>query len=346
MNIPKERGLMVNNLILRMISAIVLAPLVIYSLYLGGIYFQILALISLFLMLSEWFSMNGRNKKPLFIGFSLGIGAFVVTKFLKTSISIYDMRHVMYVLCVVLICNVMLLNNQGKIIKIFAGVLFSLIGYMIIHMIVAPKPYGAPVKDLVMFSGSVITSVVVTFLLNEKIKETKFFTTGIVYILIPMLYITFHESVGTENFFKIAIWILLVVWSCDIFAYLGGRLIGGAKLAPKISPNKTWSGATAGAIATMTLSYFGISRFLQLDRMYILCITAIMIIAAIFGDLLESKAKRILSVKDSGNIIPGHGGILDRLDSLLMVLYVFVIAEIFGYLKLDLEMLLTSAKWI
>ena len=346
MNIPKERGLMVNNLILRMISAIVLAPLVIYSLYLGGIYFQILALISLFLMLSEWFSMNGRNKKPLFIGFSLGLGAFVVMKFLKTSISIYDMRHVMYVLCVVLICNVMLLNNQGKIIKIFAGVLFSLIGYMIIHMIVAPKPYGAPVKDLVMFSGSVITSIVITFLLNKKIKETKVFTTGIVYILTPMLYITFHESVGTENFFKIAIWILLVVWSCDIFAYLGGRLIGGAKLAPKISPNKTWSGATAGAIATMTLSYFGISRFLQLDRMYILCITAIMIIAAIFGDLLESKAKRILSVKDSGNIIPGHGGILDRLDSLLMVLYVFVIAEIFGYLKLDLEMLLTSAKWI
>ena len=71
-----------------------------------------------------------------------------------------------------------------------------------------------------------------------------------------------------------------------------------------------------------------------------------MVIAAILGDLLESKAKRILDVKDSGNIIPGHGGILDRLDSLLMVLYIFVIAEMFCYLKLDLKMLLTSAKWV
>ena len=83
----------------------------------------------------------------------------------------------------------------------------------------------------------------------------------------------------------------------------------------------------------------------QID-MYVLSVTAIMIIAAILGDLLESKAKRILNVKDSGNIIPGHGGILDRFDSVLMVLYVFVIAEILCFFKLDLKMLLTSAKWM
>jgi len=335
---------MVNNFILRMVSAIILAPLVIYVLYLGGVYFQILSLICLFLMLREWFSMNGQDKKTLFISFAACLGAFAFSKFIKINISIYDIRYVMYALGITLICNLMSLNNHGKMIKIFTGAMLALMGYMIIHLNVAPK--GAPVKELIMFTGSMITSVIMAFGLNKKTKEAKFFTTGIIYILIPMLYVTFNAFEWTENCFKMAIWILTVVWSCDIFAYLGGRLIGGAKLAPQISPNKTWSGAIVGAISTMTLSYFVISKFVQIDKMYILSITAIMIIAAILGDLLESKAKRILNVKDSGNIIPGHGGILDRLDSLLMVLYVFVIAEMFCYLKVDLKMLLTSAKWV
>ncbi len=335
---------MVNNFVLRMLSTITFAPLIIYVLYLGGIYFQMLALVCLFLMLYEWFSMNCKNKLPLFISFALGLGAFALSKVITTSISIYDIRHVMYAFCITLICCLLLMNNQGKMIRIFAGAMLSLVGYMIIHMIVAAKPYGAPVKDLAMFAGSIIVSMVITFLLDKKTKETKFFIAGIIYILIPMLYITFKALELRENFFKIAIWILTIVWSCDIFSYLGGRLIGGAKLAPQISPNKTWSGAIAGAVATITWSYFAISKFMQIDNMYVLSITAIMIIAAIFGDLLESKAKRILNVKDSGNIIPGHGGILDRLDSLLMVLYVFVIAEILCFFKSDLNMLLTSAK--
>ena len=339
---------MVNNLALRMLSSLVLAPLMLYVLYLGGIYFQMLALVCLFLMLYEWFSMNGRNKNPLFISFALGLGAFALSKVGVTNFSIYDIRHVMYVFCITLIYILLSMNNQSKMIKIFSGALIAFVGYMIIHMIVVPKPHGAPVKDLVMFAGSIITPMIIICLLNKKIKETKFFTAGIIYILIPMLYVSLKAAELREHFFKIAIWILTIVWSCDILAYFGGRLIGGAKLAPKISPNKTWSGAIVGAVATMILSYFAMSKFMQIEQidMYVLSVTAIMIIAAILGDLLESKAKRILNVKDSGNIIPGHGGILDRFDSVLMVLYVFVIAEILCFFKLDLKMLLTSAKWM
>ena len=126
---------MVNNFVLRMISATILAPLVVYVLFLGDIYFQILALICLFLMLYEWFSMNGRDKKSLFISFTVGLGAFVFSKFIKTSISIYDIRHVMYALGITLICSLMSLNNHGRMIKILTGAVLALTGYMIIHMI-------------------------------------------------------------------------------------------------------------------------------------------------------------------------------------------------------------------
>lgn len=339
---------MVNNLALRMLSSLVLAPLMLYVLYLGGIYFQMLALVCLFLMLYEWFSMNGRNKNPLFISFALGLGAFALSKVGVTNFSIYDIRHVMYAFCITLIGSILSMNNRSKMLQIVSGTMLSLVGYLIIHMLVASKPYGAPVKDLAIFAGSIIVSIGVTFLLDKKNNETKFFIAGIIYILIPMLYVSLKAAELREHFFKIAIWILTIVWSCDILAYFGGRLIGGAKLAPKISPNKTWSGAIVGAVATMILSYFAMSKFMQIEQidMYVLSVTAIMIIAAILGDLLESKAKRILNVKDSGNIIPGHGGILDRFDSVLMVLYVFVIAEILCFFKLDLKMLLTSAKWV
>ena len=346
MSIPKGKGLMVNNFVLRMISAVILAPLVIYVVYLGGIYFQTLALICLFLMLHEWFAINKQNKRILFITIGIIICLFMLLKLNLIDIAIYNVGYIMYAMLLFLIYGIFQLINCEKLNKVITCTLLVLITYIIIHAIVVPKPYGFPLMELLYFCGSIMVAVILGHLMKKSKQEITFFATGLLYITIPMLYLIFKSFEESENFFKIAIWILGVVWGCDIFAYLGGRLIGGAKLAPQISPNKTWSGAIVGAIATMMLSYFGISRFFQMDRYHILSITTVMVIAAILGDLLESKAKRILDVKDSGNIIPGHGGILDRLDSLLMVLYIFVIAEMFCYLKLDLKMLLTSAKWV
>jgi phosphatidate cytidylyltransferase len=113
------------------------------------------------------------------------------------------------------------------------------------------------------------------------------------------------------------LFLLLVVWASDIGAYAAGRLLGGPKLAPRISPSKTWAGAAGGLLAAImvgaavALALHGGS----LER--ILPIAAGVGIAAQCGDLLESAVKRHYGVKDSSRLIPGHGGLLDRLDGLL-----------------------------
>ena len=332
---------MANNLVLRILSAIILAPLVIYTLYLGGIYLQLLSLFCLFLMLYEWFSMNKVNAPILFV-----VGSVFTTTIALANMCVYSARYIIYTLCLTLIYGILTISNQKRLIKILTGALLALIAYMIIHMILAPKPYGAPIKELMFFSTSTIIPIVLGHIICKSQKEIAFFTTGIIYILTPMLYAIFKIAEEGADFLKIAIWILVVVWSCDIFAYFGGKLIGGAKLAPSISPKKTWSGAIVSSVATLLIAFLIISKFIKIETSYMLVVTVIMIIASILGDLLESKAKRMLKVKDSGNIIPGHGGVLDRLDSLLMVIYVFVIAEVLWYFKLDLKMLLTPGKWI
>ena len=113
-------------------------------------------------------------------------------------------------------------------------------------------------------------------------------------------------------------WLMLVTWATDIFAYFAGRAIGGAKLAPRISPNKTWAGlaggmAGAALVGALAASLFGIGApFLWLG--------APMGLLAQLGDLYESSVKRRQGVKDSGALLPGHGGVLDRLDGLLPVI--------------------------
>lgn len=110
--------------------------------------------------------------------------------------------------------------------------------------------------------------------------------------------------------------LLAVVWASDIGAYAVGRTIGGPKLAPKLSPNKTWAGSIGGLIAAMLVGLVA-SRLAHMPAAHLAAVSFAVAIAAQIGDLAESFAKRCFHVKDSGAIIPGHGGLLDRLDSLL-----------------------------
>lgn len=114
-------------------------------------------------------------------------------------------------------------------------------------------------------------------------------------------------------------WILAVVWATDIGAYFAGRGIGGPKLAPKISPNKTWAGLIGGALSA---GLVGVVAAGLIGRDVLLLAVGGMVLAVVAqgGDLLESWCKRRFGVKDSSHIIPGHGGILDRVDGLLAVL--------------------------
>jgi phosphatidate cytidylyltransferase len=138
--------------------------------------------------------------------------------------------------------------------------------------------------------------------------------------------------------------LLLGVWSSDIAAYFSGKFIGGAKLAEKISPNKTWAGFIGGILGSActlaAMSHFApfFANVSGMDFMPFAPLGAVFMIGALFtvfgqiGDLMISWYKRKVGVKDTGTLIPGHGGILDRIDSLLLVTPFFLIVlQAFGY---------------
>ncbi len=121
--------------------------------------------------------------------------------------------------------------------------------------------------------------------------------------------------------------VFIIVWVTDTFAYIGGKFFKGSKLAPKISPKKTWSGAISGFLMANFVSYIYIYSIQNSVSCRNIFWSAVISIAAILGDLLESKTKRILNVKDSGYIIPGHGGICDRFDSFLTATYAYAVLQ-------------------
>lgn len=117
-------------------------------------------------------------------------------------------------------------------------------------------------------------------------------------------------------------WLLLLVWAADVGAYFGGRALGKHKLAPAVSPGKTWEGVMGGYLLA-GLICGGLVLWWQGGALVWLLATLLLIAISVFGDLFESLIKRATGVKDSGTILPGHGGMLDRIDSVLAVLPVF-----------------------
>lgn len=120
--------------------------------------------------------------------------------------------------------------------------------------------------------------------------------------------------------------VVLLVASADIGAYFAGRRFGHKKLAPKVSPGKSWEGLWGGLIFTLILAavanlFFGRSQWLAL-----FVIVVVTVVASVIGDLLESMVKRFRGVKDSGRLLPGHGGVLDRIDGLVAASPVFALA--------------------
>ncbi|MDN2452350.1 phosphatidate cytidylyltransferase [Lactobacillus sp. UCMA15818] len=140
---------------------------------------------------------------------------------------------------------------------------------------------------------------------------------GTIYSSVGFHYLMQARNVGISTVF----YLLLIVWSTDSGAYLVGRKLGKNKLAPHISPNKTWEGSIGGVIIAIVIAGgFTLIYPQNFGLVSVLLITLILSIVGQMGDLVESALKRFYGVKDSGRILPGHGGILDRFDSLLFVL--------------------------
>ncbi|MEG3180099.1 phosphatidate cytidylyltransferase [Sphingomonas sp. LT1P40] len=137
---------------------------------------------------------------------------------------------------------------------------------------------------------------------------------GAVYVGLPVLALVLLRE--QDSGLLLAFWAMALVWACDIGAYFAGRAIGGPKLLPKVSPNKTWAGLGGGVIAAALFGWvlmrWGLPWQLAVASPFLA-------VLAQAGDLYESWLKRRAGVKDSGNLLPGHGGVLDRLDGLVPV---------------------------
>jgi len=131
-----------------------------------------------------------------------------------------------------------------------------------------------------------------------------------------------------DNGLLAVMWILFLVWASDCGAYALGRLIGGPKLAPKISPNKTYAGL-AGCIFSASIVGLVIGKYIPIDNLYeFIVINGLIGLFSQMGDLVESAFKRHFGVKDSSNLIPGHGGVLDRVDALLAAIFAVTLISI------------------
>ena len=145
---------------------------------------------------------------------------------------------------------------------------------------------------------------------------------GYLYIVIPSMAIVGIRGVengfATEGFSKL-IYVILIVVAADVGAYFGGSYFKGPKLSPKLSPNKTWSGFFSGLTFGALLGG-GVGHIIGLGFPLGFGLAIPIVILSVLGDLLESGLKRRLNVKDAGELLPGHGGLLDRLDSLMMAI--------------------------
>jgi phosphatidate cytidylyltransferase len=161
---------------------------------------------------------------------------------------------------------------------------------------------------LIKWREKIIPSLGVTFL-------------GILYIAVPLSLLTYlcYPGKGPSSYtYEILLEYLFILWLYDTGAYISGSLLGKHKITEKISPGKTWEGLTGGLILSIAVAFFVAKIFKIIPRTDWLVISLITVVTGTLGDLVESGIKRNAGIKDSGHLLPGHGGMLDRIDSVLL----------------------------
>lgn len=214
-------------------------------------------------------------------------------------------------------------NEPRFLIRKILGFFFG--GFVLITAIF---PKSIFFKNEILNSQShVVLVVLFLYLLFELFSKSKKpfenagnLVFGVLYAVFPIALFIYTLNFQFGYSPNILMGTLLLIWSNDTFAYLVGSKIGKNKLFPRISPGKTWEGTIGGGICALGISFAIAYLFKDLTQMQWLIVAAICVVFGTLGDLVESMLKRSKGVKDSGNIMPGHGGALDRFDAFLFVL--------------------------
>ena len=194
---------------------------------------------------------------------------------------------------------------------------FRLAGLVVLAATVALATYGPASQALLaLFGAGVLLGV---FARNFDRQRVGWIIGGVLYCGLPAIALIVLRA--QPSGIMLTIWTLSIVWATDIFAFFAGKAIGGPKLAVGISPNKTWAGLAGGVVGAALTSY-AVANYFDMSlpvKEIALVAGAVLAVVAQGGDLFESWMKRHTGRKDSGRLLPGHGGVLDRLDGLVPV---------------------------
>ena len=155
--------------------------------------------------------------------------------------------------------------------------------------------------------------LLVCFYEMYKLRKGKTKILAFLYLLSPLLLVHFIKT-------ELVLLMFILTWTFDTFAYLVGIKFGKNKIIPTVSPKKSWEGFAGGFIFTIIAAYLTASYFLEIELNQIIAISLFLPFTATLGDFIESHYKREAEVKDSGNFIPGHGGMLDRMDAFMITI--------------------------
>jgi phosphatidate cytidylyltransferase len=169
---------------------------------------------------------------------------------------------------------------------------------------------------LLFVFGAVAIGLATRWALHEVLPAIAISSAALLFVALPFSYLVRINEINLVGR-KLVLFTLCLIWAGDILAYFVGKGLGRVPMAPALSPKKTWEGALGNLLASLLVGVF-FAKWLQMDATEMLIIAGLANVAGQMGDLIESAWKRGAAVKDSSNLLPGHGGVLDRIDSLIL----------------------------
>jgi phosphatidate cytidylyltransferase len=169
---------------------------------------------------------------------------------------------------------------------------------------------------LLFVFGAVAIGLATRWALHEVLPAIAISSAALLFVALPFSYLVRINEINLVGR-KLVLFTLCLIWAGDILAYFVGKGLGRVPMAPALSPKKTWEGALGNLLASLLVGVF-FAKWLQMEATEMLIIAGLANVAGQMGDLIESAWKRGAAVKDSSNLLPGHGGVLDRIDSLIL----------------------------